>query len=334
MARPAGLNGAGSRGDAGRRATILDVAAAAGVSRQTVTRAMNGMGDISPATRARVLAAAEELGYRPSRFGRGLVTGGERQLGLVLDDLRNPYFPELAAAVVARAAEHGWNVLLVDAALAEDPTELLAALGRQVDAVVGYIGVRVPDWLREPGALPVVTLGEEVDPLLGGIRLDDGPAIAALAAHLAGAGVRRPAVLGPGEPGHGGRTGRLAAALASQGMPVRTIAAGAVSAEAAAAAATPHLTGPDAVDAVVAFNDIMALGVLAACRRAGVAVPDDVRVVGIDGLPLGELVSPTLTTLALDLDEVARDAVELVVGGRGSRAVLTVRHRLVLRESA
>ena len=77
----------------GGRATIIDVAAAAGVSRQTVTRAMNGMSGISAATKDRVLQAAAALDYRPSRFGRGLVTGGDHQLGLVVNDLRNPYAP-------------------------------------------------------------------------------------------------------------------------------------------------------------------------------------------------------------------------------------------------
>jgi DNA-binding LacI/PurR family transcriptional regulator len=330
VARPAELSGA-----AGRRPTILDVAAAAGVSRQTVTRAMNGMEGVSVETSRRVREAAASLGYRPSRFGRGLVTGGERQLGLVLDDLRNPYFPELAAAVVARAAEHGWNVLLVDAALADDPAELLESLGRQVDAVVGYFDTRVPDWIREPGPLPVVTLGETIDPALGGVLLDDAEAVADLATHLAAMGVRHPAVLDPCESGEfGDRAGRLRAALEARGMPVRAVRSAAVSADAAAIAITPHLTGAEAVDAVVAFNDIMALGVLAACRRAGVAVPDQVRVVGIDGLPLGELVSPTLTTLAIDLDEVAREAVGLAIGGARPLPIRTVRHRLVVRESA
>ena len=327
MARPPELSGSS------RRPTILDVAAASGVSRQTVTRAMNGMDGISAATRTRVLAAAETLGYRPSRFGRGLVTGGERQLGLVLDDLRNPYFPELAAAVVARAAEHGWNVLLVDAALADDPAELLASLGRQVDAVVGYVDTRMPDWIREPGPLPVVALGERIDPARGGVRLDDADAIADLASHLVRVGVRRPAVLGPSPEDHGDRGERLRVALEDRGMPVRAIRSAAVSADAAAEAIAPHLDGPDAVDAVVAFNDLMALGVLAACRRAGVAVPDRVRVVGIDGLPLGELVSPALTTLAIDLDEVAREAVELAIGGATRMPTRVVRHRLVVRES-
>src|SRR5699024_7828145 len=83
-----------------RRATIIDVAQRAGVSRQTVSRAMNDLPGISAGTREKVLAAAQELNYRPSRFGRGLVEQGPVTLGLVVEDLSNAYFAELGAAVV------------------------------------------------------------------------------------------------------------------------------------------------------------------------------------------------------------------------------------------
>ena len=87
-----------------RRATIIDVAARAGVSRQTVSRAMNDLPGISAATRDRVLAAAKELNYRPSRFGRGLVEQGPPTLGLVVGSLSNSYYAELGAAVVRACA--------------------------------------------------------------------------------------------------------------------------------------------------------------------------------------------------------------------------------------
>jgi LacI family transcriptional regulator len=79
------------------RATIIDVARLAGVSRQTVTRALNGLPDVSAATRDRVVASARELNYRPNRAAQGMVRGGGVTIGLVVEDLRNPYFPELAS---------------------------------------------------------------------------------------------------------------------------------------------------------------------------------------------------------------------------------------------
>src|SRR5699024_427744 len=97
-----------------RRATIIDVAKRAGVSRQTVTRAVHDMPGISPATRGRALAAARELDYRPSRLGRGLVEQGPVTLGLAVHDLSNSYSAELGAAFVRAGAPHGWNVVLAE----------------------------------------------------------------------------------------------------------------------------------------------------------------------------------------------------------------------------
>jgi DNA-binding LacI/PurR family transcriptional regulator len=324
------------------RATILDVAAAAGVSRQTVTRAMNGMPGISAATKERVLAAAETLRYRPSRFGRGLVTGGERQLGLIVDDLRNPWSPELAAAVVRVAAARGWNVMLADVALAGDADRAVAALGAQTDAVVGYFGRHAAAWIERLGPVPVVELDPAGPPAGAAVLLDATEAIEALADHLLAVGVQAPVVLdspGPGSPSR--RAAGLLSALERRGLRPRLVPGLAATAEAGAAAAAQVLDGPHPPDAILAFNDLMALGVLAACRRGGAEVPRAVRVAGVDGLAVGALVAPALTTLAVDLDVVAREALDLAVAladgaapRSGPAALRTVRHRLVLRESA
>ncbi|MGT2426503.1 LacI family DNA-binding transcriptional regulator [Amnibacterium kyonggiense] len=324
MAGPPGLNRPG-------RATILDVAAAAGVSRQTVTRAMNGMAGISAETKERVLASAEALGYRPSRFGRGLVLGGERQLGLVVDDLRNPYSPELAAAVVRAAGSHGWNVMLADVALAGDADRSVASLGEQTDAVIGYLGDRAAQWVALLGSVPVVELDPAGPVAWGAVLLDPSAAVGALAEHLVGAGVRRPVVLDSAR-GPSRRAALLREALVARGLDVAVAQARASTATAAGEAAAALLDGPRRPDAVLAFNDVMAIGVLAACRRAGLDVPGDVRVTGVDGLPLGALLAPTLTTLSVDFAAVAEAALELVADDpTGSRSVA---HHLLLRESA
>lgn len=341
MAGPAGLNPEGA-GEPAARATILDVAAAAGVSRQTVTRAMNGMEGISPATKARVLAAADALAYRPSRFGRGLVLGGAQQLGLIVDDLRNPYSPALAAAVVRAAAARGWNVMLADVALTRDADRMVEALGLQTDAVVGYFGTRAAEWVALLGSVPVVEIDPSAGVAGGAVHLDPGAAIVRLVDHLVHAGVRHVVVLdfpGPDRPSR--RATRMRAAFADRGQEPALEAVDHPTAEQAAVATERLLAAGPRPDAILAFNDVMALGVLSACRRAGVDVPGEVRVVGIDGLPLGALVTPTLTTLEVDVDEVARQALDLATGmvaGRtprsGPGAERTVRHRLLLRESA
>ncbi|WP_343892835.1 LacI family DNA-binding transcriptional regulator, partial [Curtobacterium herbarum] len=315
-----------------------------GVSRQTVTRAVNGLPGISTATKERVLAAAAALDYRPSRFGRGLVSGGAHQLGLLVDDLRNPYSPELAAAVLRLAAARGWNVLLADVGLAGDSDRSVQDLGAQSDVVIGYLGARAPEWIERLGSVPVVELDPHGVPARGAVRLDPTDAVEALADHLVAVGVKHPLVLdapasAPGEPSTRGAL--LLDALRRRGYLPEHVHAQAASADAGAAGTTAALERHARLDAVVAFNDVMALGALAACRRAGAEVPDRVRVVGIDGLTLGTLVAPTLTTLAVDLDEVARHAVDLALGmldgalpRSGPSVERVVRHRLVVRESA
>jgi DNA-binding LacI/PurR family transcriptional regulator len=296
-----------------------------------VTRAMNGMPGISAVTKARVLGAAEALGYRPSRFGRGLVLGGEQQLGLIVDDLRNPYSPELAAAVVRAAGAHGWNVMLADVALAVDADRMVASLGAQTDAVIGYFGARAAEWMDLLGGVPVVALDPPAPAAGGAVHLDPAGAVEDLVRHLVAVGVRRPAVLdSPGVPSR--RAILLREAFARAGVEARIEPAGAVTTAAAGAAATRLLADGARPDAIIAFNDLLAIGVLAACRSAGLDVPGEVRVAGIDGLSVGGLIAPTLTTLAVDFDAVAAAALELATDEpTGSR---TVAHHLLLRESA
>lgn len=321
----------------GRRATIIDVAARAGVSRQTVSRALNDMPGISGETRERVLAAAKELNYRPSRFGRGLVEQGPTTLGLVVGRLSNTYYAELGAAVVRACAPHGWNVVLAEADDAPQPEKVAADLSRRVDALVGYgvatAGIR-------GGGMPIVQVDgtpEQIDQA-GVLELPRTEAMADLAEHLRERGVRRPVVLDHGTRETDERTRALVGALAGLvedgEVPVRTVHPHEGHEE-----ALPELLA-GGTDALVAFNDELAVRMLRALRRSGIEVPSRVRVTGVDGLEISTLVSPELTTLALDIDRVAREAVELVAGMlegtvplRGEEAHRRVDYRLVVRES-
>lgn len=322
-----------------RRATIIDVAERAGVSRQTVSRAMNDLPGISAETRERVLAAATELSYRPSRFGRGLVEQGPITLGLVVEDLSNSYFAELGAAVVRACAPHGWNVVLAEAMHAPRPDQVAGDLARRVDALVGY-GVLTAD-LRGTGGMPVVQLdGHERHLAEGGVvELARGAAMAALAEHLAAAGARSPVVLDL--VGGLGRSRSLALAAALRPLvgdgevPVREVEAKAGHREALEAIVA------DGADTIVAFNDELAVRLLRALRELDVLVPDQMRLVGVDGLEIASLVTPELTTLSIDIEEVARETVSLVAGMlegtvplKGPEARRVVPYRLEVRASS
>lgn len=306
---PQGTPGQGARA---RRPTIIDVAQHAGVSRQTVSRAMNDMSGISAATRDRVLEAARELNYRPSRFGRGLVEQGPITLGLVVMDLSNAYYAELGAAVVRACAPRGWNVVLVEAENASDPESVAGELARRVDALVGY-GVLTSE-MRGSAGMPVVRLDGSGDQLEGSgvIELAPATAIAELAEHLRAAGVRRPLVLDL----EGGPIGARARALATSLQSVHEdgeVPIQEVDARHGHRAALEKALATGA-DVLLAFNDELAVRLLRTLRAMDVQVPGDVRLVGIDGLEIASLVTPELTTLGIDIEAVARETVSLVAG--------------------
>lgn len=321
-----------------RRVTIDDVATAAGVSRQTVTRAMNDMPEISAATRARVLETARRLRYRPSRSGRGLVKGDDPTVGLAVHDLTNPYYPELASAVVGAASARGWHVVLADTVHSHDRVADMVSLVRQVDVVIGYPWIGQDETERVLADVPVVRIGCDPDGPHTGVVLDATAAMAELADHLQRRGVRRAATLTPNLDDARGRG--FADPLEQRGMTATAACTGADALEETVAAVRALLTSDEPPEAILAFNDRMACWAMKAIAALGRRIPDDVRVVGVDGLSVGTLVTPELTTLAIDMAEVARAAVdiaaELLDADEPPAAPVRrrVEHHLLLRASA
>ncbi|MFC0486706.1 LacI family DNA-binding transcriptional regulator [Pseudarthrobacter scleromae] len=331
-----------SRSPQVRRATILDVAAAAGVSRQTVTRAMNDMPGISASTRERVQQLAAELGYSPSRFAKGLVQGARTSLGLAIPDLTNPYFPAFASSVVEEATQRGWNVVVDDFGHGSGSgLDAVARLGPQVDALVGYLGASSTEAQSIMGRRPVVVLDYPSGQAAGLISFDYAYAAQLALERLMSAQCRRIAYLDADLEGSATTRGLAVATTAADAGIELTLLQSADSASAAREAIRSMLEHDGRIDGLLVFNDLMAAGALKALRDAGRRVPEDCAVIGMDGIPLGELVTPELTTLSLDLRAVGRAAVDLVdnlMSGRiqaGSRdSELVLKHQLVLRQSA
>jgi LacI family transcriptional regulator len=323
----------GGRDGSGRPATINDVAAAAGVSRQTVTRAMNDLPDVSAATKQRVQDAAARLRYRPNRAAQRLVRGGDVTIGFVVGDLRNPYYPELAAELTHRAAERDWSVVMTDVS-GRRGSERVDSIAGRVDAVVGHLARERRELVTS--RVPTVLLADDASGVAR-VRFDYGKAMKAAVSHLVGLGRRRIAMI-DAEHGPSLRAELLRGALEGKGLPSSALVS----------APDTHAGGIQAVeallqtwpetDAVVCFNDVLAVGALKGFARAGIRVPDDVAVIGVDGLDIGTLVTPELTTLAVDMRAVARHAIDLVdalLRGENPDALhRSVAHTLVLRESA
>ncbi len=306
-----------------KRVTLRDVALAAGVSHQTVSRAINGKGEIDPATQRRVLDVARQLRYRPSRFGRGLARQDVVSVGLIVPDVVNPFFPEFVAGVIAAADERGWQVLV--ASTENDRSRELAlvrSLGQQVDALVGY--VNHPDAQLEPyvGGVPLVLVDRGLDSTTHAlVHIDTAAGIRAGTRHLVDRGHRRIGMIDCeclSAPMVRRRT--FLELVGEHGLPVDEdwIVMAEQSPDGGAAAFEAlHAAHPD-LTAVVAFNDLVAIGALRGARRLGVRVPDDVALVGYDGLSVVDLVDPPLTTLHLDkrrLGELAIRQVDLLLAG-------------------
>lgn len=303
---------------------MRDVAARAGVSRQTVSRVLNDHPDVAAETGDRVRAAMAELGYRMNNAARALGTRRSRTLGVLASDALQ-YGPSRSlAALEASAREAGYwvSAAFADAA---DAAAVVAAVDHLVVQGVEGIVVVAPhaQTLEALGGLrievPVVTLhsaglgaaGLSVDQVAGA-RL----AVGALAdaghtriAHLAG-----PADWLEAES----RADGFAAELAARGLTPGPVIAGDWSAGSGYAAV--DAVRDAGATAVFAANDQMALGLLSALHAAGLAVPGDVSVVGFDDTPDAAFYWPALTTVRQDFDELARRAVAAAIGGTDAAA--------------
>lgn len=323
--------------------TIADVAAKAGVSTATVSRVLAGVGRARPETQARVLEAARVLDYRPSEVARSLKRRSTQTLGLIITDIENPYFPQLVRSVEDAARAAGYSVLLCNAA--DDPEREASYLDllvdRRVDGLViaaSSLGVRHGDWLSVP-PIPVVLVNTAApDADLPTIMSDNEGGGRMVAAHLLGLGHRRFGYLMP-PPRNVDAPARLAGvrrALAGAGLPrdALTTARGEALVGGGEAAAIELLDRAPGVTAIVAYNDLMAIGALRALRRCGRRVPADVSVAGFDDVALAAYVDPPLTTIAQRTDEMGRWAVARLIGeGAGGPSSVRLPVDLQVRES-
>jgi len=304
--------------------TINDVAAAAGVSRQTVTRAMNGMTEITASTRERVLRASEELGYRPSRFASNLARQKHHSLGVILATLRNPYYTDLAADILDVAGGLGWQTTM---ATSENESEIavIESLTSHVDAVVGYFEAPEAEIANAARGIPVVLIERPATLAnVHSVQLDFDEGMSELVAQLVQNGARRFAMIdsrnsaGTYHPTL--RRNAFEKALAGRGIQAPVVASPESLQGAGEAFADLRRRHPD-VDTVVVFNDLMALGVMQQAHTMGLRIPDEVRIVGTDGLSLGALMSPPLSTLSIDRRAIAAAAGELITAAMSGSLV-------------
>jgi len=327
---------------------LSDVASRAGVSVKTVSNVVSGYPYVSASTRARVKEVLAELGYKPNLSARSLRGGRSGVIALAVPGLQ-PYFAELAG-LVEREAEVAGYTLLVEETEGLSDREARVVKGVRAQLIDGLIfsplALDGPAIASHRDATPLVLLGEEVP---GGtvdhVAIDNVVAARGAVEHLVALGRRRVAAVGAlraasGDPARLRLKG-YRAALSDAGLraPRELVVRVRQSCRLEGWTAAGRLMASGRrPDAIFAFNDMLALGVLRGLHDAGVRVPEDVAVVGFDDIEEGRFFVPSLTTVSPDKDEIARCAVGRLLSrlngevGAGQRNTV-VPHHLVARES-
>lgn len=326
------------------RPTIYDVARLAGVSTATVSRALNGTGQIATGTRRTIEAAVEQLGYRPNTIARSLVTKSTQTIALLLPEITNPFYAQLVGGIqeAALAARHTMLLCTTEGDPEREEQYLSLLRSKQVDgALVDGLVLpphRIARFVAE--GFPIVCLDRDVDsrsvPL---VQVDNRRGAFLATQHLLALGHTRVAhVAGAQELRISEqRVAGYRDALAAAGLPAdpELVAVGSFTEEGGYAAMQDLLDS--GATAVFAANDLSALGVIHALAASGRRVPDDVSVVGFDDVRLAAYTSPTLTTVRQPAREIGERATRLLLDLTSRRPVPQLVHllepRLVVRES-
>jgi len=318
-------------------ATIRDVARASGVHISTVSRTFSAPHLVNPDTRSRVLASAEHLGYRPNRAARALITGRTHNIGLIVADIANPFFPPLIKAAESQARQRDYHIFVADTNEdAGTEEELVHALAKQVDGVL-LCSPRMSNSLIEQLSreVPLVVVNRLITGLPA-VVMDVAQGARLAIEHLTALGHRRLAlVAGPRGSWTSREIRRSAAASARAADAELTVFGPNPPTEQGGMAVAEHVLRGGAT-AVLAYNDLMAIGLLEGLHALRVRIPEDISVVGIDDIALSRLTRPKLTTVATPTAAAGRAAVDMLLAhgdDRRTTAQVTLQTELVIRDS-
>ncbi|BCW07860.1 MULTISPECIES: LacI family DNA-binding transcriptional regulator [Micrococcaceae] len=297
-----------ARRNTNRRIGIADVAEKAGVSHATVSRVMNGNAAVDPGIAARVRAAASELKYQPNPVGRSLALGKTDTIGIVVPDLANPTFQAILRGLSIAASQDGYRVLIADSSEVTSEEAILAGEARRRCDGVVLCAPRMGDAELEelaPTLHPLVLINRTtVATNTPSLSVDYGQGIQELAQHLVGLGHRRLAFLSGPEHSASNRQRLVGLEKFRKEHPEIELQmlhggsnfdSGHESTEAIIASGA---TG------ILAFNDLVAMGLLSGLHEHGLRVPEDISVTGFDDIPFAKYTTPPLTTAAVPINEL------------------------------
>ena len=330
-----------------RRVTIKDIAREAGVSAQTVSRAINDKGEISPQTQERILLIAERLGYRPNSVARSLATRHTQNIGLVVPDVANPFFAGIARGIEDAAHQSDHNVFLcnTDENVDRETKAIHSLEAQRVDGLI-LCSSRLSDPQLQKLAnryQPLVLVNRQIDhPQTGIVLVDDVKGTTDAIRYLLQLGHRHIGLLAGPRASHSGKArvqGYLDAmrARVSQ-VPAHWQEPCAPQVEGGRAAALELLQRAPDLTALLAYNDLVAVGAMRACVEVGRRVPEDCAIVGCDDVPLAALVSPALTTIHIPTYNLGQCTMSLLFDMMGQDAdcpePIIISPHLVIRDSS
>jgi len=311
----------------GSRMTVREIARLAGVSVATVSRVYNGVGQVAPGTRQKVLDAIEATGYRPDPLGQALAAGRYGAVGLVFPGLSGPYFAELIQGFESEAVRCRSSVHILCTHMRDDSESQVVEMARRVDGVAVLGGTVADEAVAKlSGLVPTVVMAGAAQGTATSIRTENRGAMAELTTHLlVRHGLRKLVFVGApeGSPDVYERYTGFTEAHRDLGLspaePLRVT----MESHDGVRAADRLLGNGTRPDAMVCANDELAFGALIAALGRGLRVPQDVVLTGFDDAPMAALVTPPLTTVRQPVRELAaRAAAMLLATGREGDVLL------------
>jgi DNA-binding LacI/PurR family transcriptional regulator len=322
--------------------TMEDVAHEAGVSRALVSLVMRNSDKVSPRRRELVLTVAQRLGYRPNAIARHLASHTTKTVGILLNDLHNPFFAEIANGIEDYASEIGYRLLIITGGRRQqrERAMLEALLEYRTDGLI-LVSPRLKgaQLAAEVGSLPCVVIGRrmrsgEIDSVMTNEALGAHQAIE----HLVELGHERIVHVDGGQgAGAAPRRSGYRRAMADAGLErLATVIAGEFNEDAGVAAAAALLREDSLPTAVFAANDLVAVGLIDRLEEDGVRIPEDVSVIGFDNTFVAALNHIRLTTVNQPRQEMGQEALALLlerVGGRTGRVTRLHEPTLIVRST-
>lgn len=325
---------------------IKEVAHRASVSTATVSRTINGSDLVKPRTAEKIWRVIRELGYYPSTQARALVSGKSRMLGLIISDIVNPFFPELVKSFEFAATHHGYEVIVANTDYNPERTTncVRRMIERQVDAVAIITSEIEPHLIDELSKrkLPIVFLDVgKLRPLISNISVEYDKGIREAVQHIVSLGHKRIGFIAGPRILKSARTRRAAFLkyIAECGIDDhrRIVVEGTHKVDGGDTAMTGLLALADPPTAVLASNDLTAIGALRAINRAGLRVPADISLIGFDDIELSLCTQPPLTTIRLSRAELGQKAFDALYRNLTSESSegeeIKVSTRLIVRQS-